>query len=176
MYIPGRLRTASRPSSTVMSLAPYSLGASAGVSGVGTVSSWGSTAKVSALSLATGAFDSSVLDVGRSRSCPRRTAAANGHVTDCADYSDDGGSQLPQEWIRDPTTFHRRSVIYANSIVETRESLQIRGQPRAEYADGRPLALSAMALRRSRWVPIRPGGVETPCTPFSRKYPGGRGR
>lgn len=42
-------------------------GVSAGVSGLGTVSSSGSTAKVSALSLATGAFDSSVFDDGRSR-------------------------------------------------------------------------------------------------------------
>lgn len=52
---------------------------------------------------------------------------------------------MPQEWIQDPTTFHRRSVIYANSIVETRESLQIRGQPRAEYGRRRPLALSSVA-------------------------------
>src|SRR5687768_4058587 len=67
MYIPGRLRTASRPSRTVMSLAPYSRGvaASAGVSGVRASSAMVPAAGISVLSLATGAVDSSVLDDGR---------------------------------------------------------------------------------------------------------------
>src|SRR5207253_2227140 len=98
--MPGRLRTASRPSSTVISLAPYPL-ASAGVSGVWAFPSAGSTAKVSALSLATGAFDSSVLDGRRPsphqgstsvRTHHRDTAAANRDVTANAGYIVTGGS------------------------------------------------------------------------------------
>src|SRR6476620_4339965 len=70
MYMPGRFRTASRPSSTVMSLAPYSRdvavpdGAAAAAS-CSTASATSSTAGISALSLATGAFDSSMFVEGR---------------------------------------------------------------------------------------------------------------
>ncbi len=80
MYMPGRFRTASRPSRTVMSLAPYSRGvaASAGVSGVGASSIAGSTAWISALSLATGALDSSLFDNGRPMPSPRERRPPTG--------------------------------------------------------------------------------------------------
>ena len=82
---------------------------------------------------------------------------------------------MPQDGFRFPAMFHRRSVIYANSIVETRESLQIQGQPTAEYGHERPLAPSSAAAWWSRWVPIRLRAVDSPCTPLSRRYPSDHG-
>lgn len=176
--MPGRFRTASRPSRTVMSLAPYSRGFadSAGVSGVRASSTTGSTAR-SVLSLATGAVDSSVLDDGRLIPPP----SGKGTRQQAQTYGADGlltvgvrTRVLKAPGERTQSTFHPRPVIYNDSTGKQPIFPHSGAVDGKLHGCGRPLAAPRAPQKDRPRGPIHPPALPalyTALGAFSRVRP-----